>query len=96
MECAVEVEGVLACSDLHEVQVAALNRMVETSIVQAQRVRSGFIRNAVFYGLVGAVFAGLGLSQLRFLGAQAVFFIVVGALLFYAALANFLEVGRFQ
>ena len=94
-ECAVEVDGVLACRDLHEGRVAALNRLVDTELVQSQRVRSGFVRNGIFYALVGVVFAGLGISQLRYLGFQAVFFIVVGALLLYVALANFLEGRRF-
>ncbi len=96
MECAALVQGVLACRELHENEVADLLRMLATDIVQSGRVRSGYIRNAVFYGLVGVIFALLGASQIRFLGPQAVFFIIVGCLLLYAAAANFLEARRFH
>ena len=95
-ECAGTVRDVLACKDLHESQVEDLLRMIHTSILQASRVGLGYIRNAVFYGLVGLVFAALGVSQLRFLGIQALVFIGVGLLLMYAAAANFLESRRFR
>jgi len=51
------------------------------------------MRNAVFYGLVGGVFAGFGLWQLKWLGLQAVVFMMLGAFLLYAAAANYFE-GR--
>ena len=70
--------------------------MIATDIVQSGRVRSGYIRNGIFYGLVGVIFAVLGASQLRFLGPQAVFFIVVGCLLLYASVANLLEARQFH
>jgi small neutral amino acid transporter SnatA (MarC family) len=89
------VEDVLACRDLHEEQVAHLNRMMVIDRVQSGRVRPGYVRNGIFYGLVGVIFAALGFTQLRFLGPQAVFFMVVGGLLLYAAAANFLEARRF-
>jgi hypothetical protein len=94
-DCAALVDSVLACRDLHEAQVAALNRATAIDAIQSGRVRSGYVRNAIFYGLVGAIFAALGISQLRFLGLQAAFFIVVGGLLLYAASANYLESRRF-
>ena len=95
-DCAAQVNAVLACRDLHEQEVAKLTRMVATEIVQAERVQSGYVRNGIFYGLVGVIFAGLGISQLRFLGPQAIFFIIVGTLLLYASVANFLEARRFR
>jgi sulfite exporter TauE/SafE len=51
------------------------------------------MRNAIFYGLVGVLFAGFGVMQYRFLGLQAVFFIMIGLFLLYAASANYFE-GR--
>jgi sulfite exporter TauE/SafE len=51
------------------------------------------MRNAIFYGLVGVLFTGFGVMQYRFLGLQAVFFIMIGLFLLYAASANYFE-GR--
>ena len=47
-------------------------------MLQAQRIGSGYLRNAIFYGLVGVLFAGFGIMQFRFLGLQAVFFLMIG------------------
>ena len=95
-ECAVPVDEVLACKDSHEPRVAAMNRLLDRNILQATRTASGYLRNGVFYGLVGAAFVALGISQLRFLGLQAIFFALVGAFLLYAAVANLLEARRFR
>lgn len=58
---------------------------------QFQRLRAGYVRNATFYGLVGTLFAAFGLYQLRFLGVEAVFFVLIGLFLLYAAVANLVE-----
>ena len=94
-DCVALVDDILACRDVHEKDVAALTRKLKTETLQADRARSVYIRNGVFYGLVGVVFAALGTIQLRFLGLQGVFLIAVGALLLYAAAANLLEARRF-
>ena len=54
------------------------------------------MRNATFYGLVGVAFAGFGLWQLKWLGLQAALFIALGAFLFYAAIANYLEGRKYK
>lgn len=90
-QCAAVVDDTLACKDRHEGQVHGLNLLTERSMVQARRVGAGYIRNAVFYGLVGILFAGFGAVQLRFLGLQAIFFMLIGLFLLYAAVANFIE-----
>ena len=90
-ECAAVVEDVLACRDRHEDQVRLLEGLAARNLFQSKRAGSAYTRNAVFYGLVGLLFAGFGTMQLRFLGWQAVFFILTGAFLLYASIANFLE-----
>ena len=65
-------------------------------MMQVNRSGAGFVRSGVFYGLAGAAFAILGIVQLRFLGLQAAFFILIGLLLLYASMANFLEARRFR
>ena len=92
-ECTALVDDTLACKDRHEQQVHGLNIASEQNILQATRIRSGYTRNTIFYGLVGVLFAGFGLSQYRFLGLQAVFFMLIGVFLLYAAVANYFE-GR--
>ena len=86
----------LACKDRHEEQVRGLNLIAERGIQQARRVGSGYIRNTIFYGLVGLLFAGFGLMEYRFLGLQAVFFMLIGLFLLYAAVANFVESRRYR
>ncbi len=95
-ECGALVDDMLACRNRHEAQVRDLGLAAERSILQAKRVGSGYVRNAVFYGLVGILFAGFGLMQYRFLGLQAVFFMLIGVFLLYAALANFLESRKYK
>lgn len=95
-ECMTLVDDRLACKDRHEPQVEAANHVLVRAIVQAQRVGSGYLRNAVFYGLAGALFAGFGLVQYRFLGLQAVFFTLIGLFLLYAAVANLVESQKYR
>ena len=94
-ECAAIVDDVLACKGRHEEQVRALEQLTARNLFQSKRVASAYNRNAIFYGLVGTLFTGFGLMEYRFLGLQAVFFMLVGLFLLYAAIANYLE-GRKQ
>ncbi len=94
-DCAIEIEDVLACKNRHEDEVRALEQLTARNLFQSKRVASAYIRNAIFYGLVGLLFTGFGLMQLRFLGLQAVFFILIGVFLLFASIANYLE-GRKQ
>lgn len=95
-DCAVDVSGTLACKDRHEEQVRGLNLWTDRGIQQARRVSSGYERNAVFYFLVGALFTGFGFFQYRYLGWQAVFFMLIGLFLFYAAVANYVEGRKYK
>ena len=94
-DCAAIVDDVLACMGRHEEQVHALEQLTAHNLFQSKRVVSAYNRNAIFYGLVGVLFTGFGAMQYRFLGLQAVFFILIGLFLLYAAVANYLE-GRKQ
>jgi hypothetical protein len=95
-ECLTVVEERLACRHLHEEQVRAANQVLGRDIVQARRMGGGYLRNAIFYGLVGVLFAGFGAMQYRFLGPQAVFFMLIGLFLLYAAGANFFESRKYR
>lgn len=94
--CAALVDDTLACKDRHEAQVRGLNLATQRNILQAQRIQSGFVRNAVFYGFVGVAFAAFGVTQYRFLGLQGIFFMVIGIFLLYAALANYMEARKYN
>ncbi len=96
VECAALVDDTLACRDRHEEQVRGLNLVAQRGILQATRIRSGYIRNTVFYGLVGVLFVGFGLSQYRFLGLEAVFFMLIGAFLLYAGAADYFEGRKYR
>ena len=95
-DCAAVVNDALACKNRHEDQVRGLTLLAERSILQAKRIGSGYIRNAVFYFLVGFLFIGFGAIQYRFLGLQAVFFMLIGLFLFYAAAANYFESTKYK
>jgi len=90
-DCAAIVDDVLACTHRHEDEVRQLGQLAARNLFQSKRVSSTYMRNAIFYGLVGLLFAGFGLVQYRFLGMQAVFFIMIGLFLLYAASANYFE-----
>ena len=83
----------IACKHRHEDEVHQLEQLVARNLFQSKRVSSTYMRNAIFYGLVGVLFTGFGLMQYRFLGLQAVFFMMIGLFLLYAASANYFE-GR--
>ncbi len=94
-DCAAIMDDVLACKGRHEDEVHQLEQLTARNLFQSKRVASAYNRNAIFYGLVGVLFTGFGAMQYRFLGLQAVFFILIGLFLLYAATANYLE-GRKQ
>lgn len=96
LDCAADVDDSLACKDRHEEQVTGLNILVRRNLLQAHRIGSNYLRNAVFYFLSGGLFAGFGLYQLRFTGLQALFLLFIGLFLLYAAVANFLESRKYQ
>ncbi len=95
-ECAAVVDDVLACTDRHEELVRRMNLVAKQNALQATRLRSGYVRNAAFYGLVGLLFLGFGASQYRFLGLEAVFFMMIGVFLLYAAAANYFEGRKYR
>jgi hypothetical protein len=86
----------MACKNRHEGQVGDLNLTSERNILLGKRVSSGYVRNAIFYFLVSVLFGGYGFLQYRFLGWQAVFFILIGLFLFYTAATNFLESKKYK
>jgi len=94
-DCIAEVDDSLACKDRHEEQVRALEALTARNLLQAGRVGSVYRRNAIFYFLVGILFAGFGLYQIRFAGLQAIFLLLIGLFLLYAAVANFLESRKY-
>ncbi len=90
-ECAAIVDDVLACTHRHEDEVHQLEQLAARNLFQSKQVGASYMRNAIFYGLVGVLFAGFGLVQYRFLGLQAAFFMMIGLFLLYAASANYFE-----
>ena len=95
-DCAADVDGSLACKGHHEEQVRALEALTARNLLQAGRVGSVYRRNAIFYFLIGILFAGFGLYQLPFAGLQAIFLLLIGLFLLYAAIANFLESRKYK
>ena len=95
-DCLAEVGEVLASKDRHEEQVRDAEGLVARNLLQARRVGVNYRRNAIFYFLSGALFTGFGLYQLRWAGLQALFLLLIGLFLLYAALANYLESRKFK
>ena len=95
-ECAANAGDSLACKGLHEEQVHALEAMLQKNILQSRRVGSDYVRNTIFYGIVGILFTAFGASQLRWQGAQAAVYLVIGLALLWAALANYLESRKYR
>ena len=95
-EDAAPVDDCLACRGRHETEVRELNAMTARNILQARRVGSIYNRNAIFYFLVGAAFTAFGYAQLRFTGLQAIFLLIVGVFLLFAAGLNFAEGRKYK
>ena len=73
-----------------------MEALLQRNILQSKRVGTDYIRNTIFYGLVGTLFAAFGFSQLRWLGLQAVVYLMIGLALLYAAIANYLESRKYK
>ena len=69
---------------------------MQRNILQSKRVGSDYSRNTIFYGIVGLLFSGFGLSQIRWLGLQAVVYLRIGLALLWASLANYLESRKYK
>lgn len=70
--------------------------LLQKNLLQSKRAGSDYVRNTIFYGIVGILFTAFGFSQLRFLGLQAVVYLLIGLALLWAALANFLESRKYK
>ena len=86
----------LACKGLHEEQVREMEILMQKNLLQSRRVGSDYLRNTIFYGVVGILFSAFGFSQLRWLGLQAVVYLMIGLALLWAALANYLESRKYK
>jgi asparagine N-glycosylation enzyme membrane subunit Stt3 len=95
-DCAALVDDVLACKGRHEEGVRALEDMTKQNILKSRRTRSDYLRNAIFYGVVGTLFTVFGVSQIQWLGWQGIVYAVIGLALLYAALANYLESRKYK
>ncbi len=95
-DCAALVDDVLACTNRHEAQVHELTLLAQKNILQSKRVGSDYVRNTIFYGSVGVLFTTFGTSQLKWLGLQAVVYLMIGLALLWAALANYLESRKYK
>jgi hypothetical protein len=95
-DCATHAGDSLACKGLHEEQVRAMEAMMQKNILQSKRVGSDYLRNTIFYGVVGLLFSVFGFSQLRWLGLQAVVYLMIGVALLWASLANYLESRKYK
>jgi hypothetical protein len=73
-----------------------MERLLQKTILQSKRVGSDYMRNTIFYGIVGVLFVAFGLSQLRWLGLQAVVYLTIGLALLWAAGANYLESRKYK
>jgi len=95
-DCAAHAGDSLACKDLHEQQVLAMEAMMQKNILQSKRVGSDYLRNTIFYGIVGMLFTVFGISQLKWLGVQALVYSAIGLALLWAAVANYLESRKYK
>jgi len=73
-----------------------METLLQKNLLQSRRVGSDYLRNTIFYGFVGILFTGFGLSQLRWLGLQAGVYLMIGLALLWAALANYLESRKYK
>jgi sulfite exporter TauE/SafE len=73
-----------------------MEALLQRNILQSKRVGSDYMRNTIFYGIVGILFSAFGISQLKFLGLQALVYLIIGLALLWAAFANYLESRKYK
>ena len=73
-----------------------MENLMQKSILQSKRVGSDYLRNTIFYGVVGILFTAFGVSQFNWLGLQAIVYAMIGLALLWAALANYLESRKYK
>ncbi len=95
-EDATLVDDALACLNRHEQQVVGLNLLEARGVLNARRMGAAYLRNAIFYGLVGILFSGFGFYQIRWLGIQGIFLLLIGLFLLYASAANYFEGRKYK
>jgi len=95
-ECAANAGDSLACEGLHEEQVREMEALMEKNILQSKRVGSDYLRNTIFYGVVGILFSAFGISQLQWMGIQAWVYLLIGLALLWAAGANYWESRKYR
>lgn len=95
-ECSANAGDSLACKGLHEEQVQRMEGLMQQNLLQSKRLGSDYLRNTIFYGVVGILFTGFGISQLRWLGLQAVVYLMIGLALLWAAGANYWESRKYK
>ena len=95
-ECAAPAGDSLACKGLHEEHVRAMEALMQKNILQSKRVGSDYLRNTIFYGVVGILFIAFGASQLKWLGLQAIVYVMIGLALLWAAVANYWESRKYK
>ena len=95
-DCTTHAGDSLACKNLHEEQVRAMEALMQRNILQSKRVGSDYLRNTIFYGVVGILFTAFGISQLNWLGLQALVYAAIGLALLWAAVANYLESRKYK
>lgn len=73
-----------------------MEELFQRNILQSKRAGSDYLRNTIFYGIVGLLFSAFGFSQLRWLGLQAVVYLMIGLALLWASLANYWESRKYK
>jgi len=73
-----------------------MDLLLQKNVLQSKRVGSDYLRNTIFYGSVGILFTVFGASQLKWLGLQAVVYLLIGLALLWAAVANYLESRKYK
>jgi hypothetical protein len=86
----------LACKDRHEEHVHELMELNKQDILRSKRAGSDYVRNTIFYGSVGILFTIFGASQIKWLGLQAIVYLIIGLALLWASLANYLESRKYK
>ena len=95
-ECASPAGDSLACRSLHEEHVRGMEALMQKNILQSKRIGSDYLRNTIFYGVVGVLFTVFGASQLQWLGWQAIVYLMIGLALLWAAAANYWESRKYK
>lgn len=93
LECAAEVSNGVACKNRCEIEVEAVNQLINRNKTAYQKTSSAYSRNALIFLLLGILFLGYsGINQT--VNSSFDWFLLLGGIIFLIGAVFYFSLGR--